>query len=189
MFRIVKIVKSIKKFNFKNLLILDNNDHIVGVTLKTDGWDEVNFGLNSAMEWLRENSDNFESSRLISLAIRGLIAGGDPPKAHHIQRLVTKLRNKQYNTDDFMMGSWSGEVTTTANALIALHKASLTSQPDPRKVDYLDRGLNFLEKCYDKKLGNWFDMLPETIASCQSILELDDLEKQKKCRKIVRLAL
>jgi len=145
----------------------------VGLALKTENFQEIRFSLVKAMDWLRENSENLESPRHLSLAITGLIVGGDPHKAHHIQRLVSKLRNKQNTENNFKNGSWSGEVYDTAYSLIAVNKAKLHTEK-ARQIDYLEKGLIFLEQNYDQKLKNWSDYLPETIACCKAILELRD---------------
>lgn len=86
----------------------------MGLSLKIDNRDEINSHLSMALEWFREHSDNFDSPRRISLAIIGLVSGDDPPKSHHIQRLVTKLRNIQNKTNNSKNRSWSEEILDTA---------------------------------------------------------------------------
>jgi len=148
----------------------------LGLALETRNLEGIKNSLIKGKDWLRDNSENLESPRHLSLAIIGLIAGGDPNKAHHIQRLVTKLRAKQTKERNSKYGSWSGEVFDTANALLAINKARIDTRA-AREVDYLDNGLGFLKKNFDPNSKNWLDFLPETIVSCRTILELrDDLQ-------------
>ena len=148
----------------------------MGLSLKTDNFEEIRTSLISGMNWLRKNSETLESPRHLSLAITGLVVGGDPHKAHHIQRLVSKLRMKQIKERNSKNGSWSGEIYDTAISLLAINKAKLHTEP-ARKIDYLERGLNFLEKNYEQNSKNWSDYLPETITSCKAILELRDQDQ------------
>ena len=133
--------------------------------------------LDRAGHWLRKIIEPVDDVRKLSAALIALTDSGDEKFAHNIQRIATKIKNKQDTKNGFHQGSWNGELWDTSHAIIAIHRVMMDPQYS-EGTDAVSNGLKYIKNQWERtNLKNWSDYIPETIACCKAIIEVRD-EKQ-----------